>query len=135
MMDGIRQWLSQIVCFLCLMTVLLHIIPDTGLKKYVRFFLGLLLVLVVMGPVGQLVGMEKFLENFELESLKALERDYETGNMGLGDILPQWDEEAYQRELEEKVREVYDTYHIPSQESHTNNQNMGVENGESADYR
>lgn len=129
-MAGIREWLGGIVCFFCLTTVLLHIIPDTGLKKYVRFFLGLLFILVVMGPVGKLVGMEEFLENFELESLEALRRDYEAGNMGLGDFLPQWDEEAYQRELEEKVQEVYDTYHIPAQESHTNNQNMGVEDGE-----
>ena len=55
--------------------------------------------------------------------------------MGLKDFLPQWDEESYQRQLEEKVRQIYDTYHIPEQELHTNNQNAGVEDGENAEFR
>ena len=47
--------------------------------------------------------MEQFLENVERKSLEALERDYASGSMGLKDFLPQWDEESYQRQLEEKV--------------------------------
>ena len=113
---GIREWLSQVMCFLCLMTVLLHVIPDTRLKKYVRYFLGLLFLLVVMEPLGKLLGTEEFLMNFELESLKGLYQDYEAGKQGLEDMLPDWNGEEYQKELEERVRQVYDTYHIPQQE-------------------
>ena len=69
------------------------------------------------------------------KSLEALEWDYASGSMGLKDFLPQWDEESYQRQLEEKVRQIYDTYHIPEQELHTNNQNAGVEDGENAEFR
>lgn len=118
--SNIREWLSQVVCFLCLMTVLLHIIPDTRLKKYVRHFLGLLFLLVVLEPLGKLFGTEEFLMNFELESLKGIYQDYEAGKQGLEEVLPNWDEEEYQRELEEKVQEIYDKYHIPQQESHKN---------------
>lgn len=133
-MEAIREWLGEIACFMCLMTVLLHVIPDTGLKKYVRFFLGLLLLLVAAEPIGRGAGMEQFLENVERKSLEALERDYASGSMGLKDFLPQWDEESYQRQLEEKVRQIYDIYHIPEQELHTNNQNAGVEDGENAEF-
>lgn len=135
MLEIIREWLSQIVCSLCLMTVFLHVIPDTGLKKYVRFFLGILFLLVVLEPVGKLFGTEDFLANFEVESLKSMYRDYETGKIGLGDMIPEWDEEEYQRQLQQKVQEVYDTYHIPGQELHTNNQKAGVEDGETGNYR
>lgn len=134
-MEAIREWLGEIACFMCLMTVLLHVIPDTRLKKYVRFFLGILLLLVAAEPIGRGAGMEQFLENVERKSLEALERDYASGSMGLKDFLPQWDEESYQRQLEEKVRQIYDTYHIPEQELHTNNQNAGVEDGENAEFR
>ena len=134
-MEAIREWLGEIACFMCLMTVLLHVIPDTGLKKYVRFFLGILLLLVATEPIGRGAGMGQFLENGERKSLEALERDYASGSMGLKDFLPQWDEESYQRQLEEKVRQIYDTYHIPEQELHTNNQNAGVEDGENAEFR
>lgn len=130
MLGGIREWLSQIVCYLCLMTVLLHVIPETGLKRYVKFFLGLLFILVVLEPLGNLIGGEDFLANFELESLKAIVQDYQLGKIGLEDTLTDWDESAYQKELEEKIEEIYNTYHIPQQELHNNNQKAGVEDGE-----
>ena len=41
-----------------------------------------------------------------------------------------WDEEAYQRELQEKIEEIYADYHIPQQETHNNNQKTGVDDGE-----
>lgn len=119
-MGNIREWLSQVMCFLCLMTVVLHVIPDTKLKKYVRHFLGLLFLLTVLEPLGKLLGGEEFLMNFEAESLKGLYQEYEEGKQGLEAVLPDWDEEEYQRELEEKVQEIYDTYHIPQQEGHKN---------------
>ena len=129
MLEGIREWLSQIVCYLCLMTVLLHIIPDTSLKKYVRFFLGILFVLVVLEPLGNVIGGEDFFTNFEIRSLKGLYQDYQTGKMGLEGAFDHWDEEAYQQELEQKIEEIYNTYHIPQQETHNNSQKTGVEDG------
>ena len=129
-MAAVREWLSQIVCFLCLMRVLLHVIPDTGLKKYVRFFLGILFILVVLEPVGNYLGGDSFLANFEAESLRGLQQDLETGKLGLEDMISDWDEEVYQRELEEKIEKIYQTYHIPREDAHTNNQKAGVEDGE-----
>lgn len=117
---GIREWLGQVMGFLCLTSVLLHVIPDTGLKKYVRYFLGLLFLLVVLEPVERFWGDGEFRKNFERESLRGLYQEYEAGKWGLEGVLPDWNEEAYQKELEEKVREVYETYHIPQQESHRN---------------
>ena len=113
MIEGIREWLSQIVCFLCLMTLLLHVIPDTGMKRYVRFFLGILFLMVVMEPLGKLAGGKAFFVNFELESMKGLRQIYESGKMGLEDTIEGWDEESYQQELQKKIEEIYDTYHIP----------------------
>lgn len=135
MLEALREWLGQIVCFLCLMTVFLHVIPENGMKRYIRFFLGILFLLVVLEPVGSLFGMEAFLMNFEQKSLMHLYQDYETGKMGLGDVLPEWKEEEYQRRLQQKVQEIYDTYHIPRQELHTNNQKAGAENGETGNHR
>lgn len=130
MMEGVREWLSQIVCYLCLMTLLLHMIPDTGMKRYVRFFLGILFLLVVMEPLGNVLGGKTFLESFEKKSLKGMQQVYESGKEGLGDTLESWEEEAYQQKLQEKIEEIYTAYHIPQQETHNNNQKTGVEDGE-----
>lgn len=129
-MGQIRQWLGQVICFLCMMTLLLHVIPDTGLKKYVRFFLGLLFVLVALEPVGSLLGKEEFLRNLELENIRGLYQEFQSGQMGLSDTFGSWDEEKYQEDLEKKIREIYDRYHIPWQESHNNSQKAGMEDGQ-----
>ena len=130
MIGQIRQWLGQVICFLCMMTLLLHVIPDTGLKKYVRFFLGLLFILVVLEPAGRLLGKEEFLQNLELENIRRLYQEFESGQMGLSDTFGCWDEELYQEDLEKKIREIYDRYHIPWQESHNNSQKAGMEDGQ-----
>ena len=111
-MESIREWFSQIVCFLCLMTLLLYVIPDTGMKRYVRFFLGMLFLLVVVSPLGKLSGGTVFFESFEKRSLKGL-----------------------QQELQKKIEEIYAAYHIPQQETHNNNQKTGVEDGEVGIHR
>lgn len=129
-MEMIREWLSQLVCYLCFMALLLHIIPDNGLKRYVRFFLGILLILVVMEPVGELFGNGIFFMNLERESLKGLYQIYESGKIGLQDTGWELEEEKYQKELQEKIEKIYDTYHIPQQEIHNNSQETGVGNGE-----
>ena len=130
MMAGIREWLSQIVCYLCLMTLILHVIPDTGLKRYVRFFLGIVFILGVLEPLENIFGGDTFFTSFEQNSLKGLRQIYESGREGLGDTVESWDEEAYQRELQEKIEEIYADYHIPQQETHNNNQKTGVDDGE-----
>ena len=129
-MGQIRQWLGQVICFLCMMTLLLHVIPDTGLKKYVRFFLGLLFILVVLEPVGSLMGKGEFLRNLEMENIRGLYQEFQSGQMGLTDTFGNWDEEKYQKELEEKIREIYDRYHIPWQESHNNSRKAGMKDGQ-----
>lgn len=130
MMAGIREWLSQIVCYLCLMTLMLYVIPDTGLKRYVRFFLGILFILVVLEPFEKIFGGETFLISFEQNSRKGLQQIYESGREGLEDTLESWNEENYQKELQEKIEEIYAAYHIPQQETHNNNQITGVDDGE-----
>ncbi len=51
-MAVLREWLSQIVCYLCLTTLLLHVIPDTGMKRYVRFFFWKFIYFGVGGAAG-----------------------------------------------------------------------------------
>ena len=128
-MENLKDWLSQIVCFLCLMTVLLHVIPDTSLKKYVRFFLGILFILVVAEPLGVIFGTDEFFLRMETEALRQMQQDFETGKQGLAELENDWDEEEYEKELEKKIEEIRSTYHIPGEELHNNNQKAGVEDG------
>lgn len=54
MKEAIYEWLEQLSCYLILITALIHALPDSGYKKYVRFFTGLVLVLLLASPVLRL---------------------------------------------------------------------------------
>ena len=47
MFTYIYDWIKNLVFYLILMTMLMQIIPDSDYKKYIRFFTGLVLILLV----------------------------------------------------------------------------------------
>ena len=58
-MDSIYGWIKNIICFYIFITVILHLLPKENYRKYVRFFTGMLLVILVMNPVLSLLGKEE----------------------------------------------------------------------------
>ena len=66
MTEGLYQWVENIAFYMVFMTAALHLIPGDGYRKYLKFFTGLLLILLVLSPVLKIAGMEKnFREVFE----------------------------------------------------------------------
>ena len=57
MFQYLYEWMSGIAYFMVLITILMHIIPDQGYQKYIRFFTGILLVVLFLTPVWKLIGM------------------------------------------------------------------------------
>ena len=59
-----QNWIKTLVVGSCLLTMLLHMIPNGKFVKYVRFYAGLIFVLLAMQPVIQLLSgdtLEKLL--------------------------------------------------------------------------
>lgn len=50
-MDAVFGWVKNLVFFYILMTAVLHVLPKNSYQKYVRFFGGLLLVVLLLTPV------------------------------------------------------------------------------------
>lgn len=105
MLEYIYEWIQNIAFYLVLMTAVLHVIPDSGYKKYIRFFTGLVLILLIFTPVLQLFQMDhwvtdiyqskeyqkqmekmeeqaKYLENIKLEDIPS--EDVEPEDMRSG---------------------------------------------------
>lgn len=57
MFQYLYEWMRGIAYFMVLITILMHIIPDQGYQKYIRFFTGILLVVLFLTPVWKLIGM------------------------------------------------------------------------------
>lgn len=57
MFQQLYEWIQNISVYLLLMAAVLHAIPGKDYGKYVRFFSGLILILMIGSPVLKLTGM------------------------------------------------------------------------------
>ena len=87
MKEAIYSWIKCLAIFYILLTMLIHLVPTGKYQRYVRFFMGLLLILVLIQPLltaGQLEqilswetlseGIRQEYEDFSMEK-KYLEQE------------------------------------------------------------
>ncbi len=77
MFDFIYEWIQNITFYLVLVTAVLHVVPNQSYRKYIRFFTGLVLILMIMGPILKVFGTEVRIQEFISEGAK-IYTDYET---------------------------------------------------------
>lgn len=58
MLEWIYGWIQNISVYLIVMAAVMHAIPGKDYGKYIRFFSGLVLVLLLFTPLLKLAGME-----------------------------------------------------------------------------
>ena len=58
MLEGICRWIQDISVYLIVMAAVMHAIPGKDYGKYIRFFSGLVLILMLSTPLLKLAGME-----------------------------------------------------------------------------
>ena len=58
MFDYIYEWIQNLAFYLVIVTAVLQIIPGKGYKKYVQFFSGMVMILLMLTPILKLTGIE-----------------------------------------------------------------------------
>lgn len=58
MFDYLYDWLKDLSYYLILVTAVTYALPSNSYRKYIRFFTGLVLLLMLLTPVLQLFGRE-----------------------------------------------------------------------------
>ncbi|MCI5700426.1 MAG: stage III sporulation protein AF [Lachnospiraceae bacterium] len=70
-MELIYEWMRNLVFYSLLVSVVMNVLPDSEYQKYIRFFLGMLLIIVVITPVLQILGLDETLAaNYNILSLE-----------------------------------------------------------------
>lgn len=60
------SWVRSIACYTIAVSLLMGIVPEGNYKKYVKFFMGLLLSLLLLSPAMELFGLDALLAaNYE----------------------------------------------------------------------
>lgn len=110
-MEAFYSWIRNIVCYLCLFNIFLQILPSGSFKKYVRFFGGLLLMVLVIGPLADVTHLTAGFERaWNLESLREQAEDIRLTGEGMEELRSEKINEAYQAEMKRQVEEVVRAY-------------------------
>ena len=105
-MKELYQWLQDLAVYLILVSAILQALPPESYQKYIRFFSGLVLILLLMTPLLRLTDMEDSFrsrvqeQNMEQESASFLEEIREKQEEGKGEMTLET-EEKEQIEVEE----------------------------------
>lgn len=57
MFKYLYEWIQNIAFYMVMITAVMHIIPNSDYKKYIRFFTGLILVIMLTTPFLKFLGM------------------------------------------------------------------------------
>ena len=73
MLDYIYQWMENIAFYMVMVTVIMQLVSGTAYKKYIQFFAGMILILMISGPLLKIFGMEQFHSETYLRELERME--------------------------------------------------------------
>lgn len=105
-MKELYQWLQDLAVYLILVSAILQALPQESYQKNIRFFSGLVLIILLMTPLLRLTDMEDSFrsrvqeQNMEQESASFLEEIREKQEEGKGEMTLET-EEKEQIEVEE----------------------------------
>ena len=72
MREEFYQWTKNLAVFYILFTAVLHLVPDKKYERYIRSFMGLLLIYMLCTPVATVLGksaelLQSFSSNYRQE--------------------------------------------------------------------
>lgn len=71
MFQYLYEWIQNIAFYMVLVMAAVQVLPNTGYKKYIRFFTGLVLILMLATPIFKLFGMdERLADVYDNEAYK-----------------------------------------------------------------
>ncbi len=79
MLEYIYDWIENITFYMVIMTAVMHMIPGETYKKYIRFFVGLILILMLANPILKIWGLA---DNTKIEYEKQLQEIKEVISSG-----------------------------------------------------
>lgn len=110
-MEWLAEWVRNLAFYFIFLSAIMNFLPGGEEKKYIRFFMGMLLILTLLRPILQFSGLGTELEGQVLEDSlgEAFEEVMrETGRQGMAGR--DYVKEACRREVEAQLEQLMDHY-------------------------
>jgi len=86
-MEYFLKWIENIAFYLIIITIILQLIPNPAYKKYIQFFMGLILILMLSGPIFKILNIkEEFQQFYQEAEYEQKKREIEQATRYLEDI-------------------------------------------------
>ena len=73
MIAFIYEWMENIAFYLVILVAIMQMIPQSSYQKYIRFFAGMILILMLAGPIFRIFGMTEFQTTAYKNALQEIE--------------------------------------------------------------
>ena len=93
-MDFLKEWVTNIIIFILLATVLDMLLPNSSFQKYTKIVTGLILIAIILSPI-----------------MKVFTTDFETAIASLSQFNSQNEEENIKNSIEFKKKEIQASQH------------------------
>lgn len=74
MLEYIYQWIENIAFYLVIVVAIMQMIPGETYKKYIKFFAGMILIMMLTGPILNIFGMSDYRDNEYQKQLEEIEK-------------------------------------------------------------
>lgn len=64
MLAYLYEWIENVAFYLVILTIAIQMIPNNSYKKYIQFFTGLILIMMLAGPILKIFGAEQEFHDF-----------------------------------------------------------------------
>lgn len=111
MRESLYTWMRNLVFYYIMLAAVLNFIPENSYRKYIRFFMGMLLMLLLMSPVMEILSLdEKLMDFWSMEELKEAywESEWNIENNVQDDYLVS----GYETEIEEQISNYLENMEI-----------------------
>lgn len=103
MKEEIYSWMKNLAFFYILLTTVLHLAPSGTYQRYIRFFMGLLLILMLTSPIFSILGrgealVEEFSFHYGKEEEERMRREAK-------ELQEDYLKKGYEREIGKNILE------------------------------
>jgi len=111
-LDSILSWVKQIVIFYIFSNFIIHVLPSGNYEKYIKFFIGLILIAVVINPLTGFFKLDTLFDDLynsavSNDSISEMRVDLEYAEKSNYDSITQPYKEEVIKNVEKIVMENY----------------------------
>ncbi len=105
MFQYLYEWIGNIAFYMVMVTAVLHLLPNSDYQKYIRFFTGLVLVILLITPVLKIFGMDHQLTDlYDSKEYQEQMKRIEESSAFLEEIQPVTQKTRQTEDQEDKIQ-------------------------------